>query len=353
MYKCFGKSKIALIWTVVLGCFGILFVFSEECKDGVLNGILLCLGVLVPSLFPFFILASFIAESHIIDLITPVFNPIAKILLGLRGVCFVPLLMSLIGGYPVGAKTTATLYHNKSISKTEAERLAVICCFSGPGFLITFVGTSLLFSKESGIILLLSQIISSVILCIISRFIYGKVSDVAVIKAPKAITISEALVNSVNSAVKSTAGMCGFVIAFAVICNVITKGLGAESFLCNTAVAILEISSGVNLLAQEVGLEIVSALTAFGGLCVHLQIFRELKGVPFSKLRFYIFRLIQSAVCLLSTKLLLLAFPVTDTVFSTTAEKPELSLYSNVAGVVALLITSVIFIISIRNKRTF
>lgn len=351
MYKCFGKTKIAIIWTAVLGCFGVLFVFSEECKNGALNGILMCTDVLVPSLFPFFILASFIAESHIIDLVTPAFNPVSKILLGLRGVCFVPLLLSLVGGYPVGAKATATLYRNNSISKHEAERLAVICCFSGPGFLVTFVGMSLLFSKESGIILLLTQIISSVTLCVISRAVYGKAMDFSKISEPKKNSVSEALVNSVNSAVKSTAGMCGFVIAFGVICNVLTEGFGADNIAGKVFVAILEITTGVNLLAGEVSLEVISALTAFGGFCVHLQIFRELKGVPYSKVQFYIFRLIQSAVCLLSTKLLLLAFPVTDAVFSTTAQKPELTLYSNIAGIIALLITSIVFIISIRNKR--
>lgn len=352
MYKCFGKTKVAVIWTVILGCFGILFIFSEECKNGALNGILMSLGILVPSLFPFFILASFISESHIIDLVTPLFSPVSKLLLGLRGVCLAPLLMSLVGGYPVGAKATATLYHNKKISAFEAERLAVICCFSGPGFLITFVGISLLFSRESGIILLLSQIISSVVLCVVSRLIYGKHSDFTEKSEPQKVSVSEALVNSVNSAVKSTAGMCGFVITFAIICNVVTEGLGADNTVCKVSVATLEITTGVNLLAGEVSLEVISALTAFGGFCVHLQIFRELKEVPFSKIWFYIFRLIQSAVCLLSAKLLLLAFPVTDSVFSTTAEKPELTFYSNITGAIALLITSIVFIISIRNKRT-
>lgn len=352
LYKCIGKTKLLLIWALVLLSFAGLFVFSNECKIGALNGIIMCLGVLVPSLFPFFILASFLSESHMLELIAPVLNPVSKLLLGLRGICLTAVIMALIGGYPVGAKAIKSLYEKGSITKNEAERLAVICCFAGPGFLVTFVGTSLLFSKESGIILLSSQIISGILLCVISRLIFGKCENHGENRTQKCFSVSEALVSSVNSAVKSTAGMCGFVIAFSIICNVLTEGFGTDNIIGSFAVAFIEITTGVNTLCGEVSLELISALTAFGGICVHFQIFRELKGVPFSKIRFYIFRLIQSAVCLLSTKLLLLAFPVTDTVFSTTSNKPELSFYSGIAGTIALLITSAIFIISVKHRRT-
>jgi len=352
MYKCIGKSKAALVWTVILLSFAGLFIFPEECKGGVLEGIYLCLSVLIPSLFPFFILASFMAESNAVERISPLLHPAAKLLLNMKGVCVTPVIMALIGGYPVGAKAVATLYENKSISPKDAERLSVICCSAGPGFMITFVGTSLLRSKESGIILLISQIISIVTLCIISRFTYRKSGEAENYTASvRKLSVSEALVNSVNSAVKSAAGMCGFVLTFSVICRIITSAL-SESFCFSTyIVSLLEITNGVTLLSEDVSLEVISALTGFGGICVHLQIFRELKNVKFSKVRFYLYRFIQSAVCLISAKLLLLAFPVTDTVLSSVEATPKLKFYSTVFGSVMLLLTSILFIISLRNRR--
>lgn len=351
LFKCIGKVKLALIWTLVLTVFLVLFIFSEECKDGALDGILMCLGVLVPSLFPFFVLASFISESHIIDLVAPVFNPVSRLLLGMKGVCITPVIMSVIGGYPVGAKMTATLYKNKSITKNEAQRLAVICCCAGPGFLITFVGLTLLCSKEAGIILLLSQIISIALLCLLSRLIYGKTENNQTECKTRSPLLSEAFVSSVSSAVRSAAGMCGFVLIFSIICNILTDGFMISSTLGKCFVALLEITNGVTYLSGEISLEILCALTGFGGICVHLQIFRELKDVPFSKAKFYLFRLVQGAICYLTSKLLLLAFPVTDAVFSTTAEPPQLSFYSGVIGSIALMVTSIVFIISVRNKR--
>lgn len=351
-YKCIGRTKLAFLWVAVLSLISGLFIFSNECKDGATEGILMCLGVLVPSLFPFFILSSFLAETEILDCLTPVLNPTSKLLLGLRGICLVPIILSVVGGYPVGARTVAALYGKGAINKNEAERLSLICCSAGPGFLVTFVGVSLLQSKESGIILLSSQIISVVILSILSRFFFGKAESAEENKLNKRqISVSEALVSSVNSAVKSAAGMCGFVIAFSVICNVLTEGFGADNTLGKIFVSLLEITTGVSLVSGEVSLELLSALTGFGGICVHLQIFRELKGIPYSKIRFYIFRLIQSGICLFSAKILLLIFPVTEDVFSTVSKPPELTFYSSIVGCVALIITSLIFILALRRKR--
>lgn len=352
-YKCLGRTKVALIWVAVLSALAGLFIFSNECKTGAVNGILLCLGVLVPSLFPFFILSAFLAETEILDYLTPVLKPVAKLLLGLRGVCLVPVILSIIGGYPVGAKATASLFSKGAINAKEAERLSYICCSAGPGFLVTFVGISTLYSKDSGIILLSAQIISVVLLCVLSRLILEK-SDIDKEKPLKEgrLSVSEALVTSVNSAVKSAAGMCGFVIAFSVICNVLTVGFGASNTFGKIFASLLEITTGVSLVSGEVSLEILAALTGFGGICVHMQIFRELKGIEFSKVRFYIFRLIQGVLCLITAKLLLLAFPVTDDVFSTVSTPPELRFYSSIIGCIALVITSIIFILALKRKRT-
>lgn len=352
-YKCLTKTKAAAVWVAVLCGLSGLFIFSNECKDGAIDGILLCLGVLVPSLFPFFILSSFLAETGILDCLTPVLDPVAKILLGTRGVCLVPVILSLVGGYPVGARATAALYDKGSISKSEAKRLSCICCSAGPGFLVTFVGVSMLLSKDSGIILLSSLIISVITLCVLSRFIFGKsdTSEESTISKAR-LSVSEALVTSVNSAVKSAAGMCGFVIAFSVLCNVLTEGFGASNTIGKIFVSVLEITTGVSLVSGEVSLEIIAALTGFGGICVHMQIFRELKGIEFSKARFYIFRLVQGGVCLLTTKLLLLAFPVTEEVFSTVSKPPQLTFYSSIVGCIALVVTSAVFILALRRKST-
>lgn len=350
-YKCVSKSKILLRWVIFLLSLAGLFVFSQECKDGAIDGIFMCLSVLIPSLFPFFVLSSFLSESNILSPLSPIFNPLARFLLKACGICLIPCIMAVAGGYPVGAKSVASLRANGLIDQKEAEKLSCVCVGAGPGFLVTFIGVSILNSKQAGIILLVSQIISMVVLCFISALFFGKTECENLCKIKKEVCICEAVVNSVNSAVKSTVGMCGFVVVFSIVCKILTEGFGINGALGKALISALEITTGLSLTGAGLSVEAISALTGFGGICVHLQIFRELKNVEFSKLRFYIFRFVQSAVCFVSTKILLLLFPVTVDVFSSVTQAPKLSLYSSIFGTIALLITSVIFIISIRHKR--
>lgn len=350
-YKCLSKSKILLIWVMFLLSVAGLFVFSQECKDGAFQGIFMCLSVLIPSLFPFFVLSAFLSESNILDCLSPVLNPVAKLLLRARGICLLPCILALAGGYPVGAKSVASLKENRMIDEREAEKLSCVCAGAGPGFLVTFIGVSILNSKEAGIILLVSQIISVVALCILSGFIFGKTDYSDNCNKKNKVCLSAAIVNSVNSAVKSTAGMCGFVVVFSIICNVLTEGFAVNGNFGKIFISTIEITTGLSLTGTGLSIEWISALTGFGGLCVHLQIFRELKNIKFSKVRFYFFRFVQSVLCFLTTKILLLIFPVTIKVFSTINEAPKLTFYSSVFGPLALLITCVIFIISIRQKH--
>ena len=62
------------------------------------------------------------------------------------------------------------MYETKQISLNQARRMSLFCVGAGPAFLITAVGTVLLGNTKLGIILLVSQLISGLILGIISRF---------------------------------------------------------------------------------------------------------------------------------------------------------------------------------------
>ena len=352
IYKCVKKTKVLGVWAGILGFIAILFIFAKECKDGAVDGILMCMGVLVPSLFPFMILSSFMAENNISEILSPVFTPVSKLLTGLEGICFIPVMLSIAGGYPVGARAISALKNKGLISDREAAQLALICCGAGPGFLVTFVGLTLLGSKEAGIILLVSQIISILTLCVISRIGFrNKKAEVS----PKPLSspptsISDAFVGAVYSAVKSCAGMCGYVVLMSAVCNVITSGLGLKGVLGQFAVSTLEITTGVYNL-ENTNLTIISGLVGFGGVCVHLQIFRELKGIRFSKALFYIYRLLSAGISMLCTRLLLVLFPISAEVFSSITEKPRLTFYSGLAGCLGLVLTSVLFIFSLRNKN--
>jgi hypothetical protein len=94
----FHKSAaVVLSAGIIIVCI-MLLVFSKECANGALSGIEMCLNVLIPSLFPFMAVSSFIVKSGIADLLGKPFGKITKTVFGLSP-CFAPiLLLSVTGG---------------------------------------------------------------------------------------------------------------------------------------------------------------------------------------------------------------------------------------------------------------
>ena len=327
-----------------------LFVFSDECKDGALKGIFICISMLVPSLFPFYVISAFMGECGLAENLAPILKPVGKVLLKGSGASAIPVIMSLVGGYPIGARATAALYKKGLISESEASRLSLIAFGAGPGFLVNFTGVSLLLSKESGIILLSSQIISVLVLALIARFSEkGEPADISQPKIRPNQGPCEALVNAVGDSVRAMGAMCGFVVLFSIICNLVSEGLHFEGFVSDILLSLIEITTGVTALSGKYSLSYISMLTAFGGLCVHLQVFRELRGIHFSKPKFYLYRIYQSITSLAVTRILLYLFPIEEAVFSSISSPPQINTYTSVVGFIALALTSVLFILSLHK----
>lgn len=351
IFKCINKTKLIMVWTLVmLGISGLL-IFPSQCKSGALGGIWLCINTLVPSLFAFMVLASLISKAEATEKLCHILSPVSQKLLRLSGTALAVIIISFLGGYPVGAKALAELWDSKRLSKRETELLPCICCCAGPGFLYTYVGMSLLGSKESGIILLVSQGVAFVAVCIISRFLLREASlSPPAFSSEAKNSFSIHFVEAVVSAVKATAVMCGFVIFFSVICEITTKCFANLPLVGYFLSAFLEVTNGVNLLKGNVSLDVLAFFTGFGGICVHMQIFNFLKNVEFSKVRFYIFRLLQGVLCLFVSKTLLIFFPVKEQVFSSLKGEPEFCFNTSLAGCCALLLCSVLFLISVNSK---
>ena len=72
--------------------------------------------------------------------------------------------MSILSGYPIGAKIISDLYSKNLISEKDAKKMSVFCTTSGPIFVIGAVGVGMLKSFKLGVIIYISHILSSVIL---------------------------------------------------------------------------------------------------------------------------------------------------------------------------------------------
>ena len=160
------KKLIIIILTFL--CFPLIIYYSEHITSGIINGIKICVNTIIPSLYLLTVLSVFIVKVHLfseLKLIKYISNKIFH----LSGSCGSVLLLSLICGYPVGAKLVDEVYSNKEIDKKSAELLLCFCINPGPAFVITTVGFCLYNSYYIGLILFVSVVFSPLIYAFLNR----------------------------------------------------------------------------------------------------------------------------------------------------------------------------------------
>lgn len=147
-----------------------LLHWPQESMAAVREGLNLCGNVILPSLFPFFVLSALIVELGLSQYLGKLLEPVMRPLFHLNGSCACALAMGFIGGYPVGARTAINLYQNGQCTKTEAERLLAFCNNSGPAFILGVVGAGVFGSSQVGLILYFTHVCASLLVGLIFRF---------------------------------------------------------------------------------------------------------------------------------------------------------------------------------------
>ena len=281
----------------------ILILDGQTAISGVREGIDLCIRTLIPSLFPFFVL-SVLLTGTLVGHSSALLSPIGK-------VCGIPkgteslLSVGFLGGYPVGAQNIGQAFHNGQLSKADAERMLAFCSNAGPAFLFGMIGP--LFSdRKMAWILWAIHILSDLLTGIITGK-GKKESQVSV--QPRHITLPSAL----ESAVRSMAFVCGWVILFRMVLQFLDRWLlwllpGWAQVLIS---GVLELSNGCILLQtiDSEGLRFIlsGVMLAFGGLCVTMQTASAVSGLT---LRYYLpGKLFQSCTSFLLSAMFQILFP--------------------------------------------
>lgn len=355
------KSAIQIF--AVLFCCVLLIAFPKGTSEGALRGLKYCLELLIPSLFPFMVLSSYIVCSGVSAKLCGIFSPVMRLLFRISGSAAPTVIMSFIGGFPVGAKGIASLYESKLISLNQAKRMSLFCIGAGPAFLITAVGTVLLNNAELGVILLISQILSGLVLGIISRFFYPE-NDISTPSVPKNINQQDAFVKACADGSRGMLSLSSLVILFQALIGIIEQSglnqavseifslLGIEKYSEIILPSILEVTGACSIISQGTfPIYILSSAIAFGGLCVHLQIWGILSKVRPNKLIFIAFRLLNAILSGLFTYLITLFYnPISD-VFNSFSEKPLGDTSTHFSGGLAIILLSMLFMLSISIKK--
>jgi hypothetical protein len=257
----------------------------------------------------------------------------------------IAVAVGLFGGYPSGTRAALSLYKSGKISRNQAERLMLFCVNSGVGFCVNALGAGLLGSEKAGNVIFASLCISAIITGLFTRsrkkeFFYPAIA------IPK--SLSEIFVDGVASGASGIISVCAFTVLFSGLLSVVSGLVGEKT---STVVAcLLEITSGCAAVSGKIPLPILSGICAFGGLCVHMQIFSVSGGMKPDFKRFYLFRILHSLLSAGICSLLLKLFPVEIPTFLSVAE--NVSLYSfSVPAAISLLFFSSLLIFDLDKQR--
>ena len=274
-----------------------LVMFPDESIGAARDGLSLCVNVIIPSLFPFFVLSTLIVETGVTRHLGRLLEPVMRPLFNVGGGCVAAFVLGFIGGYPVGAKTVIALYENGDCTKVEAERLLSFCNNSGPAFIFGVVGAGVFSSSMIGLLLYLAHTLASLIVGVIFRG-WGRhaprQSNPNKKVSQKNPPFTTAFTDSIKSSFGSTLNICGFVIFFTVfirllfvsgfiprLAGVIGTALSPLGFDSRWAerllTGIIELSSGVWSLGDAAGqltgsVAMAAFMLGWAGLSVHCQV---------------------------------------------------------------------------------
>ena len=274
-------------------CCVLLTVCSQESRSGAEQGMRFCLGVLTPSLFPFMALTNLLVKTGLCQAAGRRFGKWGSRLFRLSGALTPVLLLSLLGGYPVGAGGIAALRRQGMIEEEEARRAALFMVCAGPGFVLNYVGAAVYGSQAVGGILFAAQVIAVLLTGIGVRFLAPR--EIVISKKENKVTVlpfSQALVESVTAAAHGMLSICAFVVLFSAVLGMLTPMVRGETARAAVYV-LLEVCGAVDHCAVSQPVAVVAFAVGFGGLCVHCQIFAALGELGVSKGLFFLFRITQ------------------------------------------------------------
>lgn len=282
----------------------ICFVYSNDIRIGVIGGINICTNLIIPSLFVFLVFSTFIISTNISSIIFTPIRWIFKAIFRVDNKLADVIILSFLGGYPVGAKLIANLVEKKQLVATDAKSISFFCVNAGPAFIISGIASAIFSNSKIGIVLLLSQIFSALFIGYFFR------RNNAFVKCDGdnsfCVDYLNEFIFSVSSSVNAILKMCGFIVFFSGLIQIIKTNFILP--FTNTTQALffglIEISYGCKSLIGQNGIfaiVVACIITCFGGLCVNFQVFQILKNCKMDIKKYYFYKLVQCSLSAIIT----------------------------------------------------
>ena len=284
--------------TLAVTCAMVLFlIFPARYTESVRNGISLWAVSVLPATLPFLSLTALFTRLPLFKKLSKKSTPLMNKLFGISGTGGGAVLLSLVSGYPVGARTVQDLAAAGQLEKDEIFRTACLASTSGPAFIVGVVGAGMLQNAALGWLIYFSHLMGILAVGLILRLNAKPIGRKKLPAAEAPPDLGEILINSILSILTVGAAIAIFYVFGQMIAD-----MGAFVSLSPRAEGVirglLEMTTGCALLGDRTPLSLALQcfLITFGGLCVLVQQLAFLTRAGVKALPFLGVKLLQGAV---------------------------------------------------------
>lgn len=287
-------KKILNFLLLILFVYITIYVFTNQniIKTCVFNGINIWFYQILPNLFPMFILSCFLLNYGFAYYLAIIFEKPFRLLFKVNGISTYIFFMSMLSGFPSGAKYIKELYSDNLINKQEATKLLTFTHFASPLFIIGFIGS--LIGIKMALFTLFVHYSTNIIIGVIFR----NYSDLNT----KKITISQkpfgvVLNNSIKSTIDTLLMILGTIIFFNIINSIIinTNLPILFKYIVNIS---LEMTNAINYLKEIncLNVMLIVMVLSFGGICVHFQVLSIISDTKIKYQPYLLARLLHALI---------------------------------------------------------
>lgn len=285
---------ISLSFFLVLICIAITISFGNGYISAVSQGINLWATCVLPALFPYFFITAILSGLKATEYISKKLSPFTTKLFSVNGCVGYALLMSLLSGYPIGAKIVSDLKENGLIDQNESVRASALCSTSSPMFILGSVGNVMFNNRFFGTLLYLCHLLSIFVVGLIFKNYKKNSAPSKNLNYFSSRKLDNVLYESTYSAVISVLTVGGLITIFYLLSEILLRTgilspltslftliLGDNLLAEGLSIGLFECTRGLKILScgapSFLTLPVTASICGFGGLSVIAQSVAHLK----------------------------------------------------------------------------
>lgn len=276
------RTKINYLLIIVLILFT-LFNFNI-IANSIRDSFKICINNVLPSLIPFILISNIIVKKNF--LVNNIYT--------LNALC-------IISGSPSNAKYLNEYFKTGIIDIPNLQKLLNYLQYTNPIYILNCIGLLTLHNKKLGLLILISNIISSILLKLyIGKIEFNKTNEIN--------DSSNIIIYSIKDTINTVLYIIGVITSFFIITSYIDIIFNINDNY-KFIYGIFEITQGIYYLSNSnlsiyLKTIISSFFISFGGLSIHLQIFGILDNKKIRYKPYLYYRIVHSIISIIITTIL-------------------------------------------------